>query len=185
MQNPSEKGSVFQVRALTHNQPTPFALRPTKAELASTASELDLIELRKATLEGKITASGKNDWTLTARLGATVVQLCVVTLAPVTSRIDVDISRHFLAKMPELGEDEEIEMPDDENAELLGAEIDVFAVLFEALALNLPLFPRAEGAELQEVAFTEPGKKAMTDEDARPFASLAALKNKLEASDDE
>jgi uncharacterized metal-binding protein YceD (DUF177 family) len=103
----------------------------------------------------------------------------------VTSRIDVDISRHFLAKMPELGEDEEIEMPDDENAELLGAEIDVFAVLFEALALNLPLFPRAEGAELQEVAFTEPGKKAMTDEDARPFASLAALKNKLEASDDE
>jgi uncharacterized metal-binding protein YceD (DUF177 family) len=51
--------------------------------------------------------------------------------------------------------------------------------LAEALALALPLYPRAPGAELGEAAFTEPGKPVLRDEDARPFAGLAHLRDKL------
>ncbi|MGB1722615.1 MAG: DUF177 domain-containing protein, partial [Paracoccaceae bacterium] len=40
--------------------------------------------------------------------------------------------------------------------------------------------PRAHGADLGEAVFTEPGKAAMRDEDTRPFAGLAALREQLE-----
>ncbi len=185
MTNPTETGQIFKVRSLAQNQATPFDLRPNKADLAKIAAELDILDLRKVVLKGEIKAVDASDWSLTAHLGATVVQPCVVTLNPVTTRIEADITRLYLAQMPDLGEDEEVEMPEDENAEELGSEIDVTAVLFEALVLYLPQFPRAENAEMGTTAFTEPGKKAMTDEEAKPFASLAALRDKLGTSDNE
>ncbi|NNK79430.1 MAG: DUF177 domain-containing protein, partial [Litoreibacter sp.] len=52
-------------------------------------------------------------------------------------------------------------------------------IALEALSLALPAYPRAEGAELGETVFSEPGTDPMSDEDAKPFAALAALKNKM------
>ncbi|CAN0590320.1 unnamed protein product [Ectocarpus sp. 12 AP-2014] len=60
--------------------------------------------------------------------------------------------------------------------EPLGREIDLNAVMIEALSLALPTYPRADTAELGQAVFTEPGKAAMTDDDTKPFAALAALK---------
>ena len=59
-------------------------------------------------------------------------------------------------------------------------------VLAEALALALPDYPRGDEEVIGEQVFTEPGKEAMTDEDAKPFAGLAALRDKLtgEGGDD-
>ncbi len=51
--------------------------------------------------------------------------------------------------------------------------------MFEALTLALPLYPRADGADLGEPVFTEPGKRPLTDEDARPFAGLKDLRDRL------
>ncbi|MEP2530624.1 DUF177 domain-containing protein [Shimia sp.] len=175
--------AAFRVADLPQNRETAFELRPDRSELEMLARDLDLLGVRKVSLIGTLTASGKTDWALRARLGATVVQPCIVSLEPVTTRIEADIERHFLALMPELEDDEEIEMPEDENAELLGNEIDVSATLSEALALNLPLYPRAPDAELNKTGFTEPGKQAMTDEDARPFAGLASLRDMLGEKD--
>ncbi|MBO9473383.1 DUF177 domain-containing protein [Shimia sp. R10_1] len=178
--------TAFRVADLPQNRPTVFELRPDAQTLEAIAKELDLTGLKKLSFKGELHAFGKSDWELIADLGATVIQPCVVTLEPVTSRIDEVVERRFLAKMPELAADEEeIEMPEDDDAEPLGATIDVFAVMQEALALNVPLFPRSEGAALKEAVFTEAGKKAMTDEDARPFAGLAALRDQLTPKDDE
>jgi uncharacterized metal-binding protein YceD (DUF177 family) len=112
-----------------------------------------------------------------------VVQPCVVTLEPVVTRLEEDVARNWVSDF-EVPEAEEVEIPEAVEDEPLGAEIDLGAVMVEALALALPAFPRAEGAELSESAFTEPGQKPMTDEDARPFAGLAALRDKL-AGDEE
>lgn len=184
--NTSQK-STFRVADLAQNRPTDFALRPDQATLAHFAQQLGLSTLRKVFFKGDLFAVGDSDWQLSASLGATVIQPCVVTLEPVTTRIEIEVTRLYVAQMPELGgdDDEEIEMPDDENAEPLPAEIDISEVLFEMLALNLPQFPRSTGAQLSKAAFTEPGKKAMTDEDARPFAGLEALRNQLGTKDDE
>ncbi len=177
----------FRVADLPQNSKTRFELRPERAYCEALAQEMGLIGLRKLSLVGDIQALGKSDWELNATLGATVVQTCVVTLAPVTTRLDLPVSRRFLAvfEQPDTEDDEEeVEMPDDENAELLGSEIDAGQVMAESLALNLPMYPRAEDAEIGENVFTEPGKQAMRDEDARPFAGLAGLRDKLSGDDE-
>jgi hypothetical protein len=44
--------------------------------------------VRKLRFIGTLEPEGAQDWRLTADLGATVVQPCVVTLAPVTTRLE-------------------------------------------------------------------------------------------------
>jgi uncharacterized metal-binding protein YceD (DUF177 family) len=62
-------------------------------------------------------------------------------------------------------------MPEDDTVDALGAEIDLPAILGEALVLALPLYPRAPGADLPAAA------DAATER--RPFAGLAALRDRL------
>ncbi len=171
---------AIRVADLKGSRPTGFVLSPDASARAAIAEDLGILNVRKLRFEGDIAADGNQDWKLTGNLGATVVQPCVVTLDPVTTRIDVVVTRRFLADMPEVDpEEEEIEMFDDDSIEPLSNEIDAAAVMVEALALHLPLYPRKDGAELGAAVFTEPGQKPMLDEDAKPFAGLAGLRDKL------
>ena len=102
--------------------------------------------------------------------GATVVQDCVVTLAPVTTRIDERVQRRYMTDPPE-PDTGEAEMPEDDVEELPQA-LDLGEVMLEALALALPAYPRAAGVELGETVVTRPGAEALTEERAKPFAGL-------------
>lgn len=152
-------------------QPIPVHLEPDAAGRAAVAADLGIPAVRKLRLEGRLVPEGRADWRLEARLGATVVQDCVVTLAPVSTRIEEEVARRYVEGLPEPGEGEH-EMGDDE-AEPLPASLDLGAVLVEALALALPAFPRAEGVELPETVAAPPGAEPMTEERARPFAGLS------------
>lgn len=158
-----------------------FDLRPGPAHRAALADALGLCALPKLRFVGALHPSGKRDWELRATLGATVVQECVVTLDPVRSRIDEQVLRRFLHHMPEpIGD--EVEMPEDDSAEQLGDVIDVALVATEALALALPPFPRAPGAALGNdgtVAYAPSDAAPLKDSDLRPFADLAALRDRL------
>ncbi|THH38773.1 DUF177 domain-containing protein [Aliishimia ponticola] len=178
MTNPKTTPRQLRVADLSAAREHAFDLRLTAPETEAMRDALDLLDLRKPRLAGTLRPVGKSDWQLDAQIGATVVQPCVATLEPVTTRIDSDLRRLFTKQYDDPGE-EEVEMPEDDSVEPLGTEIDLLAILTEALSLALPLYPRADGAEDVTIQVTEPGKKAMTDEDARPFASLAALKDKL------
>lgn len=155
-----------------------FDLRPEDALREEIAARLDLLGLRKLRFHGSVAPSGARDLKLDAMLGATVVQPCVVTGDPVTTRIDVPVLRAYLAEM-EMPTTDEAEMPEDDEAEPLPATIDLAAVMEEALAIALPDWPRAEGVEPIDMTVTEPGVAPMTDEDAKPFAGLKALRDKL------
>lgn len=171
----------LSVKGLNSKGATPFEVHPDAAQRKAIAQTLDLIELRKIRFIGQITPTGDADWSLRAELGATVVQPCVITLAPVSSRIDVKVSRLFVDIPPVYDDsEEEIEIPEGDETEILGSHIDLAAVLVEALSLALPLYPKAEGASLETGTFTEDGKVPMSDEAARPFAVLSALRDKLE-----
>ena len=174
--------SAIRVADLPQTGSLPFDLKPSKAAINQISRDLDLLDLRKLRFTGQIQPSGKADWQLTGRLGATVVQPCVATLEPVTTRIETEVSRLYLADF-EFPEDAEAEMPEDDTAEALGAFIDPADVMTEALSLSLPLYPRAKGVEEVKLGITEPGKEVMTDEEAKPFAGLADLKAKLEDKD--
>lgn len=147
------------------------------------AAALGIVAVKKLRFSARLTPLGQRDWALDADLGATVVQDCVVTLDPVTTRIDETVRRTYLSEMPE-PEATEVEMPEDDSAEPLPQTLDLMALVTEALALALPPFPRSAGADLGEAVFTEPGKAAMRDQEARPFAGLAGLRKSLENKDD-
>lgn len=176
---------VFRHRDLARRQTHAFALEPEAALRADLAEMLGLEKLRKFRFAGRLRPLGRADWELVADLGATVVQACVVSLDPVTTRIDETVERRFLRDLPE-PEGEEVETPEDEDAEPLGAAIDIGAIATEALMLALPHFPRAEGAGLGAEGALEtapPGQAPLEDTGPRPFAELAALRTKLGGGD--
>lgn len=170
--------ATLRLADLSTRKPTSFSLTPGADERAAIAAALDLSGLPKLRFAGQIAPQGRSDWTLTAELGATAIQPCVVTLAPVTTRIDEPVTRTYIADLPD-PDGAEVEMPDDTSIEPLPAAIDLVAVMVEALSLALPDFPRAEDAALDQTTYAAPGVAPMTDDDAKPFAGLAALRDKL------
>ena len=182
---------VLDVSALTKRKRTQIDLCPDSAQTSALMQDLKLNGLRKVSLKGQLTPTGKHDFLLVTELGATAVQPCTITLEPVTTRIETEITRRFVADMPERGAEADAEedefggtaMLEDDSIEPLGRAIDLWRVLSEALALELPDYPRAEGAELGTVNITEPGKTALDEEAIKPFAGLAALKDKLEGKE--
>ncbi len=180
-----ENTQKIKVSKLSSNQTYNVSLALTADDIAELREELGLQALRKTSFAGELTPSGQVDWALNGKLGATAVQTCGVTLEPVTTRVDLVVERIFLKDMPEFSDaEEEVEMPEDERVEALGQEISLLDVFREALVLELPTYPRAEGAQIAQTDFTEPGSTPMTDADALPFASLAALKDKMQQNDD-
>lgn len=176
-----DKSAVYRVSELSPRKPQRFELVPEAGAMGAIAADLGLLGLRKLRFQGELRAEGRADWRLDAHLGATVTQECVVTLEPVTTRIEEDVTRRFLDDWPPPEEEgDEVEMPEDETIDPLGERIDLWAVMTEALALALPPYPRAEGAELERTAAAPPGAAPITDEETKPFAGLAGLRKKLE-----
>jgi uncharacterized metal-binding protein YceD (DUF177 family) len=180
MSQPPFPPTALRVADLPTGRATVFDLRPEPEALRALAEDMELLALRKLSFKGTIRAQGKKDWLLEGALGATVVQPCVVTLEPVTTRIEQAVRRLYLADpAPILPEGDEIEMPEDDTAEPLGPTIDPHAVMIEALVLALPEWPRAEGAHLGSLTVTEPGQTPLTEDAMKPFAGLASLRDKL------
>ena len=173
---------VIRLADLRNRTATPFDLTPTERQRAAIAAHLDITAVRKLTFQGRIAPLGARDWELTGLLGATVVQPCVATLAPVTSRLDEEVRRVYAHDFAE-PDGTEVEMPEDDAVEPLPQTLDLGAVMIEALSLALPAFPRAPGAELGQVLAAGAGIAPMTDYDAKPFAGLGALRDRLTGED--
>ena len=161
-----------------------FDFRPGDDVIGNLVTDLGLLGLSKLRLYGRLFAVGQKGWLLDARLGARVVQSCVVSLDLVSTQIDAAVKRKFvpMAEMEstQVSEDDEIEMEQDDSVEPLGAGVDLLSILSESLALELPAYPRSQGAVLKKASFSVEGVVAMNNEDAKPFAGLAVLKAKLE-----
>ncbi|NCO21115.1 MAG: DUF177 domain-containing protein [Rhodobacterales bacterium] len=184
MSHPTPWSHILRLSDLGHRRETAFDLVPDTVAMAELASDLGIDAVRKLRFRGTLTPQGRHDWALSAHLGATVVQPCVVTLAPVTTRIDATVTRRYLADMALPDTAGEVEMPEDDTAEPLSATLDLGNVMAEALALNVPDFPRAPGVELGEAVFAAPGTAPLRDEDTRPFAGLAGLRAALDNDTD-
>ncbi len=170
----------LRLSALPGRAPTAFEIVPDPETTARLRDRLGLAGLRKVRLSGELEPAGGEDWHLSARLGATVVQPCSITLEPVTTRIDEDVTRRYLADWVE-PDDPEMEMPEVDDAEALPESVDLMRVLEESLALALPAFPRAEGAEIGALEARPPGAAPIEeDKDEKPFAGLAELRRRLE-----
>jgi len=164
----------FPRAKLSARKPTRFDLAPNADERGRIAEALDLLDLPVARLKGEIRPVGQSDFALEAELTAEMVQACVVSLAPVPAQISETVQRRFVADWTE-PEDEESEIPEDDAIEPLGDGIDLGQVLTEALALALPLYPRAPGVTFAGEIAAPPDAEPLDDEKIRPFSNLAKL----------
>jgi uncharacterized metal-binding protein YceD (DUF177 family) len=168
---------VVRLSTLRRTPVLPFDLAPDEAEAARLARLLDARSVRKMRLEGELRPEA-DGWRLDARLGATVVQTCVVTLEPVTTRIDIPLSRHFVPQ-EDAGREIEVGPDDDDEIEPLGDTLDLGLLAIEALALALPAYPRRPDAAPGDAAAAPPGAQPLDDAATRPFADLASLRDRL------
>lgn len=154
--------------------------------LESLAQELGLLGLRKLRFSGEIRPEGRKDWLLSAELGATVVQACIRSLEPVTSRVEDRSERLYTTNDLGQAATGEVEMPEDDRCEALGDEIDIDQVLLETLSLALPLYPMAEGSEELAQHDAAPQDAApFSEEKTKPFAGLASLKSAMSGPKDD
>lgn len=160
--------------AMLRRKRTAVTFAPDAPARAAIARALDLIELPEFRMAGTVTPEGRHDLRLEVQITARVVQPCSVTLVPVETRIDEPVLRRYLTDFNEPVGDE-VELSEDDSPEPMTDSIDIAAVAIEALALALPLYPRAPGADLGEAVFAPPGAAPLKDADLRPMAGLGAL----------
>lgn len=156
-----------------------FDIAPEPAEATALARLMGVLSLRKMRFKGRLAPLGKGAWDLRAHLGATVVQTCVVSLEPVTTRLDTDVHRLYAPDLEAEPVDLVIADPDaDEEAEPLPDRLDLGLVAIEALALAVPAYPRHPDADLGRIA----AEVAPLPEDDGPkaFAALAALRARMD-----
>lgn len=173
----------FRVASIAGRSATHVKFAPDAAARRAIAAALNLLELPQMLFDGEIRPSGKRDLVLSGRLTALAIQPCSITLEPVKTRIDDVVTRQYLADFI-LVDGEDVEIPDDDTVEPLGEVIDAAQVAVEALALALPLYPRAPGVELGEMVAAPPGAAPIREADLKPFAGLAGLMGKVAKPDD-
>ncbi|WP_374396172.1 YceD family protein [Tabrizicola sp.] len=170
----------FRTGGLSPRKPTRFNYRPDAGDKAALADDLGLIALHRLELTGEIRPAGRDELVLEATLTAVVDQACSVTLAPVPAQVSEPVRRRYVAGL-ESPDGEEVEMPEDDSVEPMPEVIDLAEIAAEALALALPLYPRAPGAEFAEGLHAAEGVTPLTDADLKPFAGLQGLAAKLAA----
>lgn len=173
-------GAAHRTRDLWRAEVTEFAILPNERDCASIAAFLGVQDLRKMRFEGRITSAEEAGLILEGHLGATLSLQCVISLKQFNLRIEAPVRRVFRPDaVPEDVPGELALATDfDEDIEPLEDEIDPGAIAIEELALQVPAYPRAPEASLEQSQFSAPGVIPLTDAAASPFAALAALKAK-------
>ena len=146
-----------------------------EAECRAVADRLALLSLDRLEAHAVLSRDGEKV-RAKGRLKASLEQACVVTGEPVPSHIDEPFDLLFLPEPKNGGADEEIELGEADLDTIFheGAAIDLGGALADTLALALDPYPRSAGAD---TALKEAG--VLTEEEASPFAALAALKARL------
>jgi uncharacterized metal-binding protein YceD (DUF177 family) len=112
------------------------------------------------------------------RIAATLEQSCVVTNDPVASHIDEPFAVLFMPEPKSGAADDEIELGEQDCDVVFydGGAIDLGTAIADTLALCLDPYPRSASAD---AALREAG--VLTEEQASPFAALAALKGRSDS----
>lgn len=141
-------------------------------ERRSIAERLGLSALDR--LEAHVTLSRTGPVVRTeGRIAATLEQSCIVTGEPVTAHVDEPFALLFMPEPQSGGGEDEVELGerDCDVAFHDGAAIDLGGAIADTLALCIDPYPRSASAE---ATLKEAG--VLSEEQASPFAALAALK---------
>ena len=146
-----------------------------ESDRARIAVLFDLIDLQSLNAELSYRRIGKAAIQITGAYKAHVVQSCVVTLEPVESDLASSFERCYevgepAAELDEIDFDPDAEDPPEYLAE---PRINLAEIVTEQLGLDIPPFPRADGADLSSLEYAPDDS---VDEKPNPFAILKTLR---------
>lgn len=144
------------------------------SERAAIVEQLGLLSLSALKAHAVLSRNGERV-DAEGRIQARCEQPCIATGEPVPAAVDEAFTLHFLPE-PKGAPDEEIELADADLDTIFhdGARIALGEALVDTLSLTLDPYPRGPNAE---AALRDAG--VISEEEARPFAALAALKDKF------
>ena len=144
-------------------------------ERAAIADRLGLLSLERLEAHAVLARDGEKI-AATGRSKASLEQACVATGEPCPAHIDEPFELSFVPEPKAGGSDEEVELGESDLDTVFhdGSAIDLGGAITDTLALALDPYPRSAGAD---AALKEAG--VMTEDEASPFAALAALKEKM------
>lgn len=160
-----------------------FDEAPSLEEALALKDLFGVISVKKMRFTGALKPLDKKGWVLVAKLGATVSQECVLTLATVRTRLDLEVKRIYLPEITATAAVISLDTVEDDETERLESAIDLGLVAIEELAMAIPEYPRSKGATLENAEFSPTDAAPIVEETPKPFAGLAGLKEKLENKD--
>jgi uncharacterized metal-binding protein YceD (DUF177 family) len=155
--------------------PRQIEIGANEAEREALARRFAILGIERLSARAEISRSGDHA-VAAGSLSAKVWQSCVATGEPVEETVEEDFRIEFRPQPNPTSEEDEIELGEGELDVVFydGSAIDMGEAVAETLSLSLDPYPRAPNAE---DALREAGVKS--EEEAGPFAALAALKGKL------
>ena len=161
----------LSIRKLSGRESIRFRIEFDRRELAAMESLLGVTSIRKMRFSGVLAPDEDGSWNLTGALGATVVQPCVATLQPVTTRVEERVERRFVPDLELPPAAAMAECPADDYVEPMPDVVDLTDIATESLSLGISDYPRVPDAEPVDVHSADP--------ESKPFAALAALKEEV------
>ncbi len=152
-------------------------------ECVNVATRLGLKALENLKVAVQLVPTSRGFINVNGHVEADVVQVCVVTLAPIPLHVREDISMVFMedsstsTSKKQVGPEEFISVDDDDPPELTrDGRIDLGELAVEQLVLSLDPYPRAPGVDFGAKTWgSEGGDEAASG--GKPFAALEKLKN--------
>lgn len=151
-------------------------------ECQAMADTLGVIEVASAAAKFVLSGGGKARVGLSGNLSCTLVQRCVVTLAPVEETVETQVHREFIkvGTIIDPVEDSDLDPFDDDPPDVLeGDFIDLMSVITEVVALEMAPYPRSEVARTTAEASAPQTQDAHLKDPSNPFAALAQIKDRL------
>ncbi|WP_180900872.1 YceD family protein [Martelella soudanensis] len=156
------------------------------AERAATAGFLDVRSVESLSADLRISPWRRDGVRVKGTVRAGITQTCVVTLEPLEATIEEEVdvtflpenSRQFHRKLNEEGELIVDPNGPDEPEPFSGTEIDLAAVVIEAIGLAVDPYPRKPGVAVTEKLIDT--DDAQDDAAPSPFAALKDWKNQSE-----
>ena len=157
--------TLIDVETLPVKGPYRGALVVTDTDLGLLAGRFGFLELCTLDVAVEITRVGPDAWDVKGRMGAQLVQPCIVTGDPVPETVDFAIEERYV-RAP--NEDDEVVVGLEDSEPLVDGCIELGEMVAQSLALAVNAWPRTDDAPDEF--------KAGDAEPPHPFASLGSLK---------
>jgi uncharacterized metal-binding protein YceD (DUF177 family) len=149
----------------------------SEAACRAIAAAFSVNAIEDFTARLNISRVARDEFQVEGNFKATVGQTCIVTLQPIRTRLDQDVTRRYrlVARGASRSRVEDVAVDEDATEIIESTRIDLAAPVLEELSLAIDPYPRLEGAEFENAAKDEAAEDS-------PFAVLKALKGNEEKS---